>query len=91
MNDRLIRRRAAWGALALGAAGLLFGITGIPATSGEAKAGYTRVYEPQTSLPLAATVCWQAGTEASRVCPGRDPSGFRTGLSGCVIARAHGK
>ncbi|HSK69156.1 MAG TPA: hypothetical protein VLA21_07825, partial [Candidatus Limnocylindria bacterium] len=24
--------------------------------------GYTKVYEPETSLPLAATVCWRAST-----------------------------
>ncbi len=29
--------------------------------------GYARVYEPQTSLPLAATVLWQAGTDALAV------------------------
>ena len=34
------------------------------ANASENSSGYTRVYEPQTSLPLAATVLWQADRDA---------------------------
>ncbi|HEY5522469.1 MAG TPA: glycerophosphodiester phosphodiesterase family protein [Desulfuromonadaceae bacterium] len=64
MNHRLVTKRPTRCFLILCAVLLLAGAAPGPAQAVADQAGYTRVYESQTSLPLAATVCWQAGKDA---------------------------
>lgn len=64
MNDPLTAKRPAYTALILCAAFLLASLTPGAVNAATDGSGYTRVYEPHTSLPLAATVLWQADGKA---------------------------
>ncbi len=37
----------------------------LPGAKGEAPSAYTKAYEPETAVPLAATVCWLADADAA--------------------------
>ncbi len=67
MNDHMTAKRPAHIALILCAALMLAAVLPVSVSSAADQSGYTRVYEPRSSLPLAATVLWQADGEAQAV------------------------
>jgi glycerophosphoryl diester phosphodiesterase len=69
MTHQTVFRRGAFCALVIAASLML--AAAIPAQAEAARPAYTNVYEPDTAVPLAATVCWIADGSAGKVA-GRD-------------------
>ena len=70
MTDDKASKRLTRGPLFLCAALLLAGVPSPGALAAGASSAYTKVYEPVTSLPLAATVGWRADDNAIAVAGG---------------------